>query len=127
MARKHKANFMRDVRFYLRNRHRFTFTGSEPVRFDYDRNGVDGLTAYKRLDSDGIMVATRHPLLASTLARVKASVNFQVKEWKAGYSDMAITVPEMKDYLEEIGAPAWLYKAIDGGGSHTYVIFPEAA
>ena len=120
--RKHSPNFLRDVRFYLRNRHRFAFTGSNPVTFDYDPHGADGLTAYKRLDSNGVKVPTKHPLLAQSLAFTKASVNWQIKDWKAGAKDHAFFVHELRHYLASINAPDWVYKALE---PHYLVLPPE--
>ena len=111
---KHKEKFLKDVRFYIRNRHRFTFTGSEWIQFPFSRTGVDGLTAYKKWDSNGITVETRHPVIAQTLSRVKASVNFQIKEWKAGVKDRTLFGYEIISYLNEIEAPDWVLKAING-------------
>ena len=111
---KHKEKFLKDVRFYIKNRHRFTFTGSVWIEFPFDENGVDGLTAYKKLDSNGIIVKTRHPVVAQTLSRVKASINFQIKEWKSGLKEETVFKHEMIPYLEEIGAPSWVWKALVG-------------
>ena len=120
--KRHSPAFMRDVRFFLRNRHRFTFTGSADVVYTYDRNGIDGIAAYKALDSQGRMRATRHPTLAQTLTRTKASVNFHVKMWKDGAKDMGFTPDELNSYLSEINAPTWVRDAIGkayGRGTHT--------
>ena len=118
---KHKQRFLRDIVFYLRNRHRFTFTGSPDVEFRYDRNGADGLTAYKRLDSTGKNVATRHPNLATALARTKASVNFHIKQWNEGASDGVFFIHELADYLDEIQAPEWVGEALKRYGNiNTY-------
>jgi hypothetical protein len=120
--KKHKPNFMRDVRFYLANRHRFSFTGSADVTFAFDRNGVDGVTAYKELDSNGKVVATRHPNLATALARTKASVNFHIKLWKDGTSDGGRFVHELAEYLDSIQAPKWVGDALSNtyGNIHIY-------
>lgn len=111
---KHKEKFLKDVRFYIKNRHRFTFTGSQWIEFPFHQSGVDGLTAYKSWDSNGVIVATRHPMIAQTLSRVKASINFQIKEWKAGTKEGTLFEIEMISYLDEIEAPDWVLKAING-------------
>ena len=115
---KHKERFIRDVKFYLHNRHIFTFTGSSYLQFQHDSNGVDGLVAYRKWDSEGKIVSTRHPILAETLVRVKASVNLQIKEWKSGIRDankldfLIVNPHEMRLYLDGINAPEWVWKSI---------------
>lgn len=110
---KHKEKFLKDVRFYLKNRHRFIFTGSPYVEFPVDVNGIDELTAFKMMDSNGKLIPTRHPNLATTLLRVKASVNFQIKEWKLGIRDGLFGKWESKVYLSSIDAPDWVWKALN--------------
>lgn len=109
---KHKQRFIRDVRFYLMNRHRFTFSGSTAPTFVFDTDGVDGVTAYKILDSHGKNVPTRHPLLASSLAQTKASINFQIKEWAHGVGNYLDCFYDLDLYWQSIGAPSWVHDAV---------------
>lgn len=100
------------VRFAIKNRHRFKFTGSEPVVYDSGGN-TNGIVAFKTIDATGKWVKTKHPQLAANLHNVKSSVNLHLKMWKEGIKDHTFTGAEMRAYLTSIGAPDWVIDAVN--------------
>lgn len=109
-----------DAKFYLLHRKNFSFSPLYKPIFKYDKAASDGITAFVRYDSTGgkdeegeriEILYSRHPRIANALLRIKGGVNFQIKEWAAGMA-RGYTIPiEIKDYLEEMGAPEWIFKA----------------
>lgn len=85
MTKNYSESFLRDVRFFLANRHYFTFCGKAVPIVKYDSAGVDGMRWFYLIDSTGKDVPTRHLRLAARLLHIKRSVNWQIKEWAEGY------------------------------------------
>lgn len=133
---RYSKNFERDWTWYLKNRNNFVFSGKNVQSFPYDKNGVDGKKAFFLYDSQGKIVPTRHKTLAERMLKVKASVNFQIKQWAQGRADGTLPAIEFslegldnylninwkeRDYraLEaatievELQLPEWVIKAVE--------------
>jgi hypothetical protein len=97
-------NNKRDIYFYLKNRNEFCFSGTLSPDFTpiYSKSGVNGLTAFISIDSQGKNIPTKHPRLLESLLLTKASVNFQIKQWAQGRADGTLPLSEFsKKYLFE--------------------------
>lgn len=101
------------VRFAIKNRHVFDFTGSPLVEFQFG-DGVNGIRAFKKFDETGKQVPTKHPRLAECLYTVKASINLHIKMWKEGLAEGTFAGAELREYLNEKNAPEWVYAGIRG-------------
>lgn len=109
---RYSDNFLRDVRFYLGNRHRFTFFGGIVQAPLFDRTGVSGVEAFWLFDTTGRHVPTKHPRLFVALMRTKKSINWHIKAWADGFWDMC---EQISFYLNEIvNCPTWVESALRG-------------
>jgi len=112
MSKRYSDSFLRDVRFFLANRHYFTFCGKAVPVVEFDPNGVDGVRWFHLIDSTGSDVPSRHPRLAARLLHVKRSVNWQLKAWSEGFPNDAESI---RDYLRHlIDCPDWIETAFRG-------------
>lgn len=109
---KYSDNFVRDVRFYLRSRHRFTFFGGIVPPPPLDRTGVSGVKAFWLFDTKGRSVPTRHPRLFVALLQTKQCVNGHIKMWSEGFLDM---LEPISHYMAQfIDPPAWVETSLRG-------------
>lgn len=91
---KYSQRFIDDVKWYMSNRHNFSFSGGDKY-FDkkgnnvvqYNKNGVSFVEAFYTWDSIGKIKPTRHPTTLQRLLQTKAAVNLQIKEWAQGRAD----------------------------------------
>lgn len=74
---------------------------------------MNGILAFKTFDSTGKYVKTKHPLLASCLHNVKASLNLHIKMWKEGIRDGTFTGNEIREYAMSYGSPLWVIDIIN--------------
>ena len=107
MKKKISDRFIRDVRFYLRNRHRFEISGRVIPDIVYSRTSLNGLRAFMLYDSQGKLVPTKHPNILRTLITTKASVNLHIKMWKQGVTDLGFFTSEWHEYCDMLDAPDW--------------------
>lgn len=109
---RYSDNFVRDVRFYLRNRHKFTFFGGIVEQPPFSRIGFDGVEAFWVFDTKGRSIPTRHPRIFVALMRTKKSVNWHIKEWADGFYDMFESILY---YVHQfVKPPGWVEGAIRG-------------
>lgn len=109
---RYSDNFMRDVRFYLQNRHKFIFFGGIVASPQFARAGISGVEAFRLFDSTGCRVPTKHPRLFIALMRTKKSVNWHIKEWADGFHDMFESITY---YVRQfVDPPSWIEGAIRG-------------
>lgn len=99
--RKYNSNFIRDVKWYLKMRNTFNFDGSggyydkmgdSVIR--YDKNGVSGIEAFFKWDSNGVIVGTRHPNILRAILKTKGAINLQIKLWAQGRADGTLPLVE---------------------------------
>ena len=97
----------------LRHRTDFTFTGSDyrPVKFN--RGGANGLLCFHKFESTGVLLETRHPNILSGLLRVKASINFQIKEWAQDRASGLLPKILFDEIIKEYNLPEWVAKAVE--------------
>jgi hypothetical protein len=101
-----------DALFYLKNRKKFSFSPRHDIIFLYSKDGIDGIKAFIIYDSVGTVVLTKHPRIANSILKTKESLNFSIKQWAYGCA-CGYTIPiEIKDYLDSINAPEWIFKAV---------------
>lgn len=121
---RYSDNFVRDVHFYLQNRHRFTFFGGIVPPPPFDRTGVSGVRAFWLFDTKGRSVPTRHPRLFVALMRTKKSINWHIKEWADGFEDM---LEPIAYYLNGFtNPPAWVEASLRGAVKLKAETCPEA-
>lgn len=115
---KYSDNFVRDVRFYFRNRHRFVFFGGVVRQPPYSRKGVSGIEAFRLFDSNGRLVPTKHPRLFVALMRTKKSINWHIKEWADGFEDMFESV--LYYVYQFVDPPPWIRCSLEGAIERVY-------
>lgn len=112
MSRRYSKSFKRDIRFYLSNRHRFSFFGGLLPLVVYDPAGVDGVRCFFEIDSSGKYLATKHVRLVRALLACKKSINWHLRMWAEGYDDVREGV---EFYLSEFkNPPGWVGSAFRG-------------
>jgi hypothetical protein len=100
---KYSKNFERDYAFYLAHLGRFGFTGGALIpEVPYAEDGVDAKRAFFLYDSNGKLVPCKEPDLFKSLMITKKGINFHLKLWAEGYSDMLMGVHE---YIEDFTDP----------------------
>jgi hypothetical protein len=118
---RYSTNFERDVRWFLRMRHKFNFDGTkdyfrpktgEPL-IQYDRKGVDGIRAFYEWDSRGKIVSTRHPNLLHTLLKTKGSTNLHIKMYAEDRASCNMNKIEFRALCISFGAPTWFREAVE--------------
>jgi len=118
--KKYNPNFERDVKWYLSVRHIFNFDGTvvycnkkgNPL-IVYDRNGVDGKEAFFQWDSNGKVMATKHPNLLHALLKTKGSCNLHIKEYAEDRDSGVMGKIEMRAMCIYWKAPSWFRQAIE--------------
>lgn len=107
-------------------RHHFTFTGGK-LRFkeksdsiSYEVNGLDGFSAYHRNESEGIILSTKHPNILMTLFTVKASLNFQIKEWAQDRANGLLPKIEFLKIVGELRLPDWVVLSVENQKKNHY-------
>ena len=102
---KYSKNFERDYQFYLTNAQKFNFAPDQPV-IEESSDGKDAKYCFWKFDSTGEMLACNEPEILRALIICKKSVNFHLKMWASGFTDMEMNIDE---YLAEfISSPAWV-------------------
>lgn len=107
----YSENFDRDFKFYFANRHKFSFSGGEKVRFPFSKTGKSAKEAFLRFDSEGKILPTRHPRLVAQLIGCKKSINMHLKMWADGYSDCLISTEEyLASFMQPV--PKWIRESL---------------
>jgi hypothetical protein len=122
----YSSNFIRDIKFYISNRHVFNFDGSKyyynkkgESLIQFDKKGVDGIKAFNEYDKGGKILKTKHPNILHTLLKAKGSVNLNIKMWKEDYNNIwdcgrLLPYPDVIQIMEQYNCPNWVHKAITG-------------
>lgn len=97
----------------LSNRHNFTFTGSNLKITEYSPSGKDGFQCFHSFESEGKLITTRHKNIFETLLRVKASLNFQIKEWAHDRASGLLPKIEFNKIIHEFNLPEWVVRAVE--------------
>lgn len=123
-----KDNLRNEYIWMLSVRNNFTFTGGK-LRFQEKGNsilhssvGVSGFAAYHRNESEGKTPPTKHPNILRTLFTVKASLNFQIKEWAQDRASGLLPQVEFKKIIEELRLPEWVVKAVENQKVNYYTL-----
>ncbi len=138
--RSFSPQFERDYTFYLSNKDRFTFAGTdvkkdygiqfpgepEPTEVDddgvlkplpftvpYSPTGKSAKVCFYKLDSEGKCKPCSEPELLVQILTCKASVNLQIKIWSQSRAEYTLSKEELKEYMEFFQAPEWVFKAIE--------------
>jgi len=112
MAR-YSKNFERDWAFYINNRKRFNFSGSNAPDVGFDEKGVSAKKAFLFYDSQGKIKPTKEPNLLREIFITKASVNLHIKMWAKGRAEGTFPKQEFGNYMNEINAPEWVSEAVN--------------
>lgn len=134
------SQFERDYAFYLDNKDKFTFAGSnikkdysiqfpgepEPIDKDddgnditvpfftpYAENGKSAKACFHLLDSQGKRKPCAEPQLLVEILTCKAAINLQIKTWAQSRAEYSLSLFELKEYLEHYKAPEWVLTAIE--------------
>ncbi len=123
--------FERDYTFYLSNKDKFTFAGSDlkkdygiqfpgepeqpddPFRIPYSPDGKSAKVCFHQLDSTGKCKPCAEPQLLAEILTCKAAINLQIKIWAQSRAEWTLSKIELIEYLEEYKAPEWVLKAIE--------------
>lgn len=112
-AKGYSKNFERDFEFYQNNLDLFDFSGSPAPGVVYDPEGPSAKRCFHIFDSEGKLKPCSEPELLSRLLLAKASVNWHIKAWAEGRADGTFPGIEFYPFLESIGAPDWVTKAVN--------------
>ena len=114
------SNFDRDFNWYLRMRHLFDFDGVENYYnkkgieiVQYSRDGVSGRKAFYLWDSQGKIVATKHPNIFRTLLKVKGSCNLHIKMYAEDRASGNFGFTEFRGLCFKFRAPDWFREAVE--------------
>ena len=108
---KFSIRFEEDYLFYLANKDKFKFCGTDVQEFPFDENGIDAKEAFYIFDSTGNRKPTNQPDLVKQLIICKKAVNWQIKQWVLGWHDM---LEPLSTYIKEfICPPDWVTKSIN--------------
>lgn len=132
--------FERDYTFYLSNKDKFTFAGSnikieygiqfpgEPELVEKDEEGRDisvpfsipylptgkpAKVCFYQLDSEGKCKPCAEPELLVQILVCKAAINLQIKTWAQSRAEYSLSKIELLEYMEYYKAPDWVFKAIE--------------
>ena len=105
-----KKSQQRDFDFFMKNRHKFTFSGVDLSLVPKGEYSV--FDCFILWDTQGKLLPCENPELLRQIMVCKKSVNFHIKMWVEGYDDMGMPISE---YLKEfIDPPEWVYKSFRG-------------
>jgi hypothetical protein len=110
--KKYSKSFERDYDFYLRNVDVLSFSGKHPPAIISDLGGRSAKECFHAFDSTGELAACREAPLLQKLLVCKASVNLHIKMWAQGMRLGVLCPPELREWLDGYGAPAWVLKAV---------------
>lgn len=117
---KYSKNFIRDYKWYLSVRHLFSFDGRNEWYNNHgknivghDKDGIDGIEAFYRYDSGGLIDRTKHTNLLSCLLRTKGSVNLHIKAFAEDLASGSYPKIELRAFCIHIKAPQWFRTAIE--------------
>lgn len=106
--------------FYLKIRHKFSFDGrNEYVNkkgasiIVYDKEGVDGITAFEAWDNEGKIRPTKHPNILHSLLKTKGSVNLHIKMYAEDRARGYLPKLEFLNICEQLSFPVWVYEAVE--------------
>lgn len=106
---KYSDTFNRDFEFYERHIGKLTYIGAPLPDFVQDRNGADAKKAFLAYDAQGKIIPTCEVEKILGIIAFKKALNFHLKMWAEGYSDMFMGVHE---YMEEFdNPPEWVEKS----------------
>jgi len=109
----YSKELLRDWRFYVQNRHRFSFS-AKPLSYYAPPEGDEfAIECFKRYDSEGEVTPCGQPVLFAEVMRCKASVNLHVKMWAEGRAGGTLLRPEFNELMKEIEAPQWVTDAVE--------------
>lgn len=111
--KKYSEGFIRDVRWYFKIRHRFTFDGNLERDVEYSKDGVDGVKAFHIFDSTGKLKPTKHPNMLRALLKTKGSVNLHIKMYAEDRARGYLPKVEFEEIIKELQAPEWFQEAVE--------------
>lgn len=114
--RKFKPQFERDYNFYLNNRDKFTFAGSDISKtydIQYSEKGKTAKECFHRLDSEGKLLPCCEKELLLELLACKAAINLQIQIWAQSRAEYTLPLIELKEYMEYYQCPDWVLKAVE--------------
>ena len=111
--KKYSDGFVRDVKWYFKVRHRFTFDGNLEREVEYDKNGVDGIKAFHVFDSTGRLKPTKHPNILKTLLKTKGSINLHIKMYAEDRARGYLPKIVFTQIVSELEAPEWSQEAVE--------------
>lgn len=76
-----KQNAKNKILWLLKHRHEYSFNGGARLSVQYDKNGVNGIEAFYKLDSEGKLTPTKHPNILQALFVAKGSLNLNIQMW----------------------------------------------
>ena len=84
---RYKKGFNDNFKWFIKNRHVFSFSGSAVTPATFNIKGVDGKQAFFVKESQGKDIPTKHPRMLESLNNTKASITLQIKQWAEGRAD----------------------------------------
>lgn len=110
---KYSYKFIRDLNWYIKVRHLFSFDGHQYREIIYDPKGIDGRKAFYLFDSEGKLKPTKHPNILRSLIRTKGSVNLHIKMYSEDRAKGLLPLIEFRGMCIKLKAPEWFYFAVE--------------
>lgn len=103
-----------DIRFYLRNRHFLSFSGSnEGADIVAKKDGASFIEAYVARDTYGKRIPTRHPRALAVLLKAKASTNLHIKAYAQSRVEGTMSLLELRAICIAARAPDWVRNGVE--------------
>lgn len=110
---KYSENFIRDITWYLKVRHEFSFDGSIEREVKFNKKGIDGIKAFHIFDSQGKLVETKHPNILKTILKTKGSVNLHIKMYAEDRAKGILPKIEFEKICQQLDPPQWFIDAVE--------------
>lgn len=115
--RKYSNRFEEDYNFYLSNKDKYNFCGSDiesDFKIQEDNNGKTAKECFHLFDSNGIRdfrCKEKQELLDVLIT--KASINLHIKMYAESWANYELSKFEILEISNDINAPKWFYEGIE--------------
>ena len=112
---RYSENFTRDFNWYLKMRNTFNFDGrlNYEDKIIYSKKGVDAKKAFLKLDSEGIVLPTKHPNILESILKTKGGVNLHIKMYGQDLANQRLTLLEFRMWCIYCWqSPDWFREAV---------------
>jgi hypothetical protein len=113
---RYSPSFQRDWKFYLDSRDVFTFCGKHDSeileKILSDPNGLTAKECFLFLDGRGEIKPCSEPDLLFQVLKVKAAINWQVKQWAEMLLGGVLMPSELVECRDDYNLPSWVLESV---------------